>query len=133
MSETIRQFLLKGEKEKNFLISDVAKHGCSGGTISELIYYDDTIKFHDKHEAEIWDEVNNEAGEYGYSSLEYIDLLKGGKEVSSITGLKNLLSWWACEVIARRIMDEREDDRQRIAEENANIQRVDAQTKGVKW
>ena len=136
MSETIREFLLKGEKEKSFLISDVANHGCSGGTISELIYYNDTIRFHDKHEAEIWDEVDIKRftkGEYGYSSLEFIDLLKGGKEVSSITGLKNLLSWWVCEVIAQRIMDEREDDRERIAEKNRNIQRVDAQVKGVKW
>jgi hypothetical protein len=28
---------------------------------------------------------------------------------------------------------ERERDKKRIAEQNANIQRVDAQTKGVKW
>ena len=40
--ETIREFLLKGEKQGSFLISDVANHGCSGGTISELIYYNDT-------------------------------------------------------------------------------------------
>ena len=46
--ETIREFLLRGEKEERFLISDVAEHGCSGGTISELIYYDDTVKFHDE-------------------------------------------------------------------------------------
>ena len=109
--ETIREFLLRGEKEERFLISDVANHGCSGGTISELIYYDDTVKFHDKHEAEIWDEVDIQAGDYGYSCLEYINLLKGGNEVSSITSLKNLLSWWVCEVIAQRIMNEREDDR----------------------
>ena len=57
MTQTIREFLLKGEKEERFLISDVATHGCSGGTISELIYYDDTAKFHDKHEDEIWDEL----------------------------------------------------------------------------
>ena len=110
--ETIREFLLRGEKEESFLISDVAKHGCSSGIISGLIYYDDTVKFHDEHEEEIWDEVDNQANEYGYSSLEYIDLLKGGKKVSSITGLKNLLSWWVCEVIAQRIMDEREQDKE---------------------
>ena len=109
--ETIREFLLRGEKEERFLISDVANHGCSGGTISELIYYDDTVKFHDKHEDEIWDEVDTQAFDFGYSSLEVIDLLKGGKEVKSITGLKNLLSWWACEVIAQRITDERELDK----------------------
>ena len=34
-NETVEKFLLKGEKEERFLISDVATHGCSGGTISE--------------------------------------------------------------------------------------------------
>ena len=54
ITETTRgKDLEKVEKEESFLISDVAKHGCSGGTISELIYYDDTVKFHDKHEEEI--------------------------------------------------------------------------------
>ena len=38
MTQTIREFLLKGEKEKSFLISDIAKHGCGGGTVGELIY-----------------------------------------------------------------------------------------------
>ena len=49
MKDTIKEYLLKGEKEKGFLISDVANHGCSGGTISELIYYNDINKFYDKH------------------------------------------------------------------------------------
>ena len=133
MSETIREFLLKGEKEKSFLISDVANHGCSGGTISELIYYDDTVKFHDKHEDEIWDELNESVQEQDDTHLGYLSCLKGGDKVDDLKTLKNLLSWWVCEVIAQRIMDEREDDRQRIAEQNANIQRVDAQVKGVKW
>ena len=43
--QTVEEYLLKGEKEKRFLITDVATHGCSGGTISDLIYYEDTVKF----------------------------------------------------------------------------------------
>ena len=111
-NETIRQFLLKGEKEENFLISDVATHGCSGGTISALIYYTDTVKFHDKHEDEIWDELNTQAENQGVTipflisdfSYSYI------KMISDIKTFKNCLSWWACEVIAQRIQSEREDD-----------------------
>ena len=109
-NETIRQFLLKGEKEENFLISDVATHGCSGGTISELIYYDDTAKFHDKHEAEIWDELNNLSLDLGEFPIEVIKGMRGSKHIDSIGQLKNLLSWWVCEVIAQRIQSEREDD-----------------------
>ena len=111
-TQTIKEFLLEGEKEESFLISDISKHGCSGGTISELIYYDDTVKFHDNHQEEIWDELNNQADDYGYSVLEFIDLLNGGKAVSSMTTLKNLLSWWICEIVAHKIEYEREGDHQ---------------------
>ena len=109
--ETIREFLLRGEKEERFLISDVATHGCSGGTISELIYYDDTVKFYDKHEAEIWDELNNTAEDLGETIPFMISNFRGCKNVSSAETFKNLLSWWVCEVIAQRIINEREDDR----------------------
>jgi len=115
MTQTIREFLLKGEKEKDFLISDVAKHGCGGGTISELIYYDDTAKFHDKHEAEIWDELNESVQEQGGTHLNYISCLKGGDQVDDLSTLKNLLSWWVCEITAQRIMDEKEQDKKATA------------------
>jgi len=109
-NETVEKFLLKGEKEERFLISDVATHGCSGGTISELIYHEDTAKFYDKHEDEIWDELITMSEDFGNSPLELIASFNGGEEVSSMTSLKNLLAWWICEHIARRISDEREDE-----------------------
>ena len=114
--ETIREFLLRGEKEERFLISDVATHGCSGGTISELIYYDDTVKFYNKHEAEIWDELNNTAENLGETIPFMISNFRGCKNVDSAETFKNLLSWWVCEVIAQRIMDEREDDIYKVKE-----------------
>ena len=112
--ETIREFLLKGEKEKSFLISDVAKHGC-GGTISELIYYNDTAKFHDQHEAEIWDELNNLSLDLGEWPISVIKGMNGSKHIDSMGQLKNLLAWWVCESIAQRIMDEREQDKRATA------------------
>ena len=111
MTETIRGFLLKGEKEERFLISDVATHGCSGGTISELIYYDDTAKFHDKHEAEIWDELNTLAEDLGQTIPFMISNFRGCKNISDADTFKNLLAWWVCESISQRIMNEREDDK----------------------
>ena len=66
-NETVEEFLLKGEKEERFLISDVATHGCSGGTISDLIYYEDTVKFYNDHEDEIWDELSNMAEDLNQS------------------------------------------------------------------
>ena len=44
--QTVEEYLLEGEKLERFLITDVATHGCSGGTISDLIYYEDTVKFY---------------------------------------------------------------------------------------
>ena len=113
--ETIREFLLRGEKEENFVIKDISTHGCIGGTISELIYYKDTVKFHDKHEAEIWDELNNLSLDLGEFPIEVIKGMRGSKHIDSIGQLKNLLSWWVCESISQRIMDEREDDQKKSA------------------
>ena len=50
----IKEWLLKQEQEDIFIIKDISKHGCSGG-FAGLIYYRDTVKFHDEHEEEIWD------------------------------------------------------------------------------
>ena len=113
--ETIREFLLKGEKEELFLISDISKHGCGGGTISELIYYNDTAKFHDQHEAEIWDELNNLSLDLGEWPISVIKGMNGSKHIDSMGQLKNLLSWWVCESISQRIMDEREQDKRATA------------------
>ena len=115
VGETIRKFLLRGEKEERFLISDVATHGCSGGTISELIYYNDTAKFYDQHEAEIWDELNNLSLDLGEWPISVIKGMNGSKHIDSMGQLINLLSWWVCESISQRIMDEREDDQKKSA------------------
>ncbi len=109
VDETVEQFLLRGEKEERFLITDVATHGCSGGTISELIYYNDNVQFYDDHEDEIWDELSNMADDLGETIPFMISNFRGCKNVSDPKTFKNLLVWWICEHIAKRISDERED------------------------
>jgi hypothetical protein len=109
VDETVEQFLLRGEKEERFLITDVATHGCSGGTISQLIYYNDTVQFYDDHEDEIWDELSNMADDLGETIPFMISNFRGCKNVSDPKTFKNLLAWWICEHIAKRISDERED------------------------
>tara|TARA_R110000744_G_scaffold363530_1_gene471854 strand:- start:110 stop:532 length:423 start_codon:yes stop_codon:yes gene_type:complete len=109
---TVEDYLLNGEKKDHFLITDVATHGCSGGTISDLIYYDDTVKFYNEHEDEIWDELNAQAEDQGVTipflisdfSYSYI------KMISDIKTFKNCLAWWICEHVATRISDAREDE-----------------------
>ena len=115
IEETVAEFLLRGEKEERFLISDVATHGCSGGTISELIYYEDTVKFYNDHEDEIWDELSNMAEDLGQTIPFMISNFRGCKNVDSSETFKNLLTWWICEHIAARISDEREDGSRSVA------------------
>jgi len=107
--QTVEEFLLKGEKEERFLISDVATHGCSGGTISDLIYYEDTVKFYNDHEEEIWEELENTAENLGYNIVYMISTFGGSQHISDLKTFKNFLAWWICEHVARRISDERED------------------------
>jgi len=106
MTQTIREFLLKGEREDDFLISDISKHGCGGGTIGELIYYYDINKFYDKHHEEIWEELEEIGG--------LKDLMSGttkDTEPSSDAHLKCLITWLAVEGVACKILNEREEKR----------------------
>ena len=107
---SIQKFLLAGEKAEQFTIEDIVKHGCSGGIIPSLIYYRDTEKFHDEHEDWIWNQLYQHANDQGVSIVNYISQLNGQKDVGSMTQLKNLLAWWAAEVGAQYILNEREEE-----------------------
>ena len=101
---TIKEFLLKGEKEDDFLISDISKHGLSGGIVSELIYYHDINKFYDKHHEEIWEELEENGG--------VKELMIGttkDTEPSSDAHFKCLLTWIAVESVACKILNERQE------------------------
>ena len=97
----IKEWLRKGEKEDIFLISDIAKHGCSGG-VSGLIYYRETRAFHDEHEEEIWDLVAEYAENEGCKLMELVYRIT--KNAGSIMQLKNDLVWWTVEVRAQELI-----------------------------
>ena len=100
--DSILDWLL--ETQEKSTIKDTAEHGCSGGTIGELIYYADTSAFYDKYKEEIWDRLSNMADDLGCDSiLHLIVTFNGAKEVGSPLQLKNLLAWWAAEDVCREI------------------------------
>ena len=100
----IKEWLYQQESENIFLVKDVADHGCSGG-VGGLIYYRETVKFHDDHEEEIWDMLYTQATDAG---LKVMDLIaRVAKDAGSITQLKNQLVWYAVEVRAQEILAER--------------------------
>ena len=94
-------------------ISDVTWHGCSGGTISELIYYAETSAFYEKYQDEIWRRLNDMAQDMDCESiLHLIATFNGVSNVGSPLELKNLLAWWAAEEVCRGIcMDWDDEDR----------------------
>ena len=104
---TINSWLLQGEKEERFLISDIAKHGCAGG-IGGLVYYRETSAFYDDHEAEIWAMVSDAADAAGIANG--LMLYNICKNPDSLEILKNDLVWWAVEVAAQDLLENLEED-----------------------
>ena len=97
-------------------ISDVTWHGCSGGTISELIYYADTSAFYDKYKEEIFERLNNMAQDMDCESiLHLIATFNGVSNVGSPLQLKNLLAWWAAEEVCRGICMDWDDEERATA------------------
>jgi hypothetical protein len=107
MMTTINSWLLQGQKEESFLISDIAKHGCAGG-IGGLVYYRETSAFYDDHEAEIWAMVSDAADAAGI--LNGLMLYNICKNPDSLEILKNDLVWWAVEVAAQDLLENLEED-----------------------
>ena len=101
------------DTQERSTIEDVTRHGCSGGTISELIYYADTSAFYEKYKEEIWRRLSDMADDLGCDSiLHLIVTFNGSKEVGSDLQLRNLLAWWAAEEVCRGIcMDWDTDER----------------------
>ena len=99
----ITQWLHKGEKDKVFLIKDIATHGCSGA-VTGIIYYYETTKFHADHEKEIWDLLYQYAQDSGEQLMNYIASIPIMKDVGSHAQFVNALVWWAVEVRAQQLV-----------------------------
>ena len=112
--DSILDWLL--ETQDKSTIKDTAEHGCSGGTISELIYYADTSAFYNKYKDEIWRRLGDMADDLGEDSIVHlISTFKGVKDVGSSLQLKNLLAWWAAEEVCRGICMDWDDEERATA------------------
>ena len=112
--DSILDWLL--ETQERSTIKDVVQHGCSGGTISELIYYADTSAFYEKYKEEIWQRLSDMADDLGCDSiLHLIVTFNGSKEVGSHVQLKTLLAWWAAEEVCRGICMDWDDEERATA------------------
>ena len=112
--DSILDWLL--ETQDKSTIKDTAEHGCSGGTISELIYYADTSAFYEKYCDEIWRRLNDMAQDMDCESiLHLITTFNGVSNVGSPLQLKNLLAWWAAEEVCRGICMDWDDEERATA------------------
>jgi len=101
----IKECLAEYEEQELGLISDIAKHGCSGG-VPGLTYYDETTAFYDAHEDEVWQELSDAADAAGI--LNGLMLYNICKNPTSLRTLKNDLVWFAVEVCAQQLVASRE-------------------------
>tara|TARA_R100001460_G_scaffold11988_4_gene27752 strand:- start:3039 stop:3386 length:348 start_codon:yes stop_codon:yes gene_type:complete len=104
IKEWINNNLEKGQ------IAEVVQHGCSGGVVSELIYYKDTEAFYEKYKEEIWDKLYDSAQDCDEhrSCLHFMSTFNGGCDVGSDLQFRNLLAWWAVEETCYQLQ-EKED------------------------
>ena len=78
---------------------EIANHGCESGVCSQHIYYGDTVKFYDKYETEILDEL---VLNYGTEFL--VDLFKDAD--ADLTYYKNAVTWSFIELTAIEAVDD---------------------------
>jgi hypothetical protein len=78
-------------------IRDLAEHGASAGWPG-LTYYSETGKLYEEFEDEIWQALEDDAGDFGHKTpLEMIASFNGAKDVHSDVQLRNLLVWYLAE------------------------------------
>lgn len=84
---------------------DLFEGGCQAGTVSELIYYCDTIKFYKKHQAEIGEMLGQACEESGLAPAQLLRDFLSDDPMAVETQNQNLLAWFGFEEAARMVCD----------------------------
>jgi hypothetical protein len=114
--DSIKEWVINNLEEGQ--VAEVVLHGCSGGVVSELIYYADSCAFYEKYKEEIWQRLYNSAQDCDehQNCLHYTSTFNGGCDVASDDQFRNLLAWWACEDVCREIIADKEADEEAQAD-----------------
>lgn len=84
--------------ERYSALKDLLRHGCKSGMVTHLIYYEDTVKYYDKYEDEIWELVFELKETFGFKNVfKFLSTLNDSNFIGSIQEVKNLLVWFAFE------------------------------------
>jgi len=94
----------KGYDDISFFFEDLMEGGCQSGIIGELIYYTDTIKFYNKHQADIDALLQGMCEDCGCRPDELFgDKWEKEDPLARDTLNMNLLAWFGFEETARNL------------------------------
>lgn len=101
-------------------LKDVVNYGADAGWVG-FTYYSDTVKFFDDNKSLIMNNLKSMASEFGHGLLEFIsqfnclnnkysvdeiaEVIYANSEEGEFT-IKNALSWYALEEVARQLYDD---------------------------
>jgi hypothetical protein len=92
-------------------LCDIVEHGCQSGCAFGLVYYSETGECYEAFEDNLWDILEVHADDMGYKHpLELLSGLKGAEHVHGDDQFKNLVVWFAVEVLANAILRDWEED-----------------------
>ena len=94
----------KDHTDMGAFIEDLLQHGCQSRIIGELYYYVDTVKFYQKHKAEINRLLYQTGQDCGVGPQEMFGEKWNCEDPLAIETLnQNLLAWFGFEEIARQL------------------------------
>ena len=96
--------IINQEDEPLSFINDVLYGGCQAGTVGELIYYTDTIKWFKLYRHEIADQVRYMMDETGVNLYTLNGWDKSDPFIRE-TNNQNLLAWFSFEQVCNDIQD----------------------------
>jgi len=84
---------------------DVVRGGADAG-FPGFTYYNDTVRFYDRHKKAIWELLNDMADSMGEkNTMALIASFTRAADISDDDTFKNLLAWFALEEVCRRYED----------------------------
>lgn len=103
---------MAGERESEDFVKDVLSGGCANGTVGELIYYEDTVAFYQKHKKDIQKLVTELMDDCGEDSMKGLfgDKFEAEDPFCEGDENQNLLAWFGFEEALKTLADRIELD-----------------------
>lgn len=87
------------------VLDDISTHGCESGCVPSMIYYDDTVRFYERHKDTINEYFSETWRNLGCPSIKDILPKFNDDDVLCLDAHnQNLLSWWAYEYVVSDII-----------------------------